>query len=130
MASAATGDSRISSVASASPDAPAVGGPRGPLRLLVRGVDGDLGPPARGPSLGPADGPHLPARSSSAEELIAAIGLEPRNAHSGRHLEPLQALSRSRIDSPHIALVPFPGAVLVLAVAPADHAVEALGLER
>ena len=43
---------------------------------------------------GPADSPHLPAPSSSAEELIAAIGLEPRNVHSGRHL-----------DSPHIALV-------------------------
>ena len=48
------------------------------LRLLARGVDGDLGAAARrGASLGPADGPHLAAPSSSAEELIAAIGLEP-----------------------------------------------------
>src|SRR5437867_1107210 len=130
MASAATGDSRISSVASASPDAPAVGGPRGPLRLLVRGVDGDLGAPARGPSLGPADGPHLPARSSSAEELIAAIGLEPRNAHSGRHLEPLQDLSRSGIDSPQLALVAFPGGVPELSVDPGDSGDEAVGLDR
>src|SRR2546427_9459852 len=63
--------------------------PRGPLRLLARGVDGALGAAARrGASPGPADGPHLPAPASSAKELIAAIGLEPRNAHSGRHLEP------------------------------------------
>src|SRR5438477_11899032 len=71
-------------------------------------------------SLGPADGPHLPAPSSSAEELIAAIGLEPRNVHFGRHLEPLHDLSRSRIDSPHIALVTFPGALPKLSVYPGD----------
>jgi anaerobic magnesium-protoporphyrin IX monomethyl ester cyclase len=35
------------------------------------------------------------AFASSAEEPIAAVGLEPRHAHSGRHLEPLQDLSRS-----------------------------------
>src|ERR1700724_3636794 len=54
----------------------------------------------RGTSLGPADGSHLPAPSTSAEELIAAIGLEPRHAHSGRHLAPLQSPSRSTIASP------------------------------
>src|SRR5947207_10690150 len=80
-------------------------------------------------SPGPADGPHLPAPSSSAEELIAAIGLEPRHAHSGRHLEPLQDLSRSRIDSPQIALVAFPGAVPELAVDPGDAGDEAVGLD-
>jgi len=48
------------------------------IRSLARGVDGGLGAAAlRGASLGPADGPHLPALSSSAEELIAAVGLEP-----------------------------------------------------
>src|SRR5438874_9384296 len=83
----------------------------------------------RGGSLGPADGPHLPARSSSAEELIAAIGLEPRHAHSGRHVEPLQDLSGSRIDSPQIALVTFPGAVPELAVDPGDPGDEAVGLD-
>src|SRR6266542_5120061 len=83
-----------------------------PLRLLLRGVDEDLGAAARrGVSFEPADGPHLAAVSSSAEEQIAAIGLEPRHTHSGRHLEPLQDLSRSRIDSPQIALVTFPGGV-------------------
>src|SRR5262249_24086085 len=56
----------------------AVDRPRGPVRLLARGVDGD-----RGAAPGPADGPHLSAPSSSAEELIAAIGLETRNGHSG-----------------------------------------------
>src|SRR5216684_3851123 len=102
---------------------------RGPLRFLARGVDGDLGAAARrGASLRPEDGPHLPARSSSAEELIAAIGLEPRNVHSGRHLEPLQDLSGSRIDSPQIALVTFPGAVPELAVDPGDPGDDAVGL--
>src|SRR5437879_2676330 len=80
-------------------------------------------------SLGPADGSHLPAPSASAEELIAAIGLEPRHAHSGRHLEPLQDLSRSRIDSPQIALVTLPGAVPELAVDPGDSGDEAVGLD-
>src|SRR5256886_12476971 len=84
----------------------------------------------RGASLGPADGPHLPAASSSAEELIAAIGLEPRHEHSGRHLELLQDLSRSRIDSPQITLVTFPGAVPELSVDPGDPGDEAFGLDR
>src|SRR5207245_5079413 len=82
----------------------------------------------RGASPGPADGPHLPALASSAEELIAAIGLEPRNAHSGRHLERLQDLSRSRSDSPQIALVTFPGAMPQLSVDPADLSDQALAL--
>src|SRR5262249_46003677 len=84
----------------------------------------------RGASLWPADGPHLPAPSASAEELIAAIGLEPRNVHSGRHLEPLQDLSRSRIDSPQIPLLTFPGAVPDLSVDPGDAGDEAIGLDR
>src|ERR1700738_2538273 len=92
---------------------------------------GDPGSAARrGASLRPADGPHLPALSSSAEELISAIGLEPRNAHAGRHLERLQDLSRSRIDSPQIALVAFPGGVPVLSVDPGDPGDEAVGLDR
>src|SRR2546430_14509883 len=62
----------------------------------------------RGTSPRSAYGSHLPAASASAEELIAAIGLEPRHAHSRRHLKALQDLSRSGIDSPHIALVAFP----------------------
>jgi len=99
--------------------------------LLARGVDGALGAAARrGASLGPADDPHLPAPSSSAEELIAAIGLEPRNTQSERHIEPLQDLSRSRIDSPQIALVTFPGAVPELSVDPGDPGDEAVGLDR
>ena len=101
-----------------------------PLPLLARGVGGTLGAAAHcGASPGPADSPHLPASSSSAEELIAAIGLEPRNAHSGRQLEPLQDLSRSRIDSPQFALVAFPGAVPELSVNPGDAGNEAIGLD-
>ena len=56
-------------------------------------------------------------------------GLEPRHAHSRRHLEPFQDLSRSRIDPPQIALVTFPCAVPELAVDPGDAGDEALGLD-
>ena len=79
---------------------------------------------------GSVDGSHLPTASASAEELIAAIGLKPRHAYSRRHLEPLQDLSRSRIDSPQIALVIFPGAVPELSVDPGDPGDEAVGLDR
>src|SRR5205809_7023308 len=100
------------------------------LQLWSR-LGGRLGAAAcRGGSPGPADGPHLPAPSSSAEELIAAIGLEPRNAHSGRHLEPLQDLSSSGIDSPQITFVAFPGAVPQLSLDPGDPGDEAVGLDR
>src|SRR6266851_1264128 len=104
--------------------------PQGPRRLLARGVDRGLGAAARcGASPGPADGSHLPAASASAEELIAAIGLEPRHAYSGRHLEPLQYLSGPRIDPPQIAVVTFPGAVPELAVDPGDPGDEAVRLD-
>src|SRR5205823_14553484 len=83
----------------------------------------------RGASLGSADGPHLSAPSAAAEELIAAIGLEPRNHHSGRHLEPVQDLYRSRIDPPQIALVTFPGGVPELSVDPGDAGDEAVGID-
>src|ERR1700737_1853 len=105
--------------------------PRGPLRLLAGGVDRDLRAAARrGASLGPADGPHLAAPSASAEDLLAPLGPEPRYAPSGRHFEPLQDLSRSRIDSPQIALVTFPGAVPELSVDPGDPGNKAVGLDR
>src|SRR6202047_775831 len=83
----------------------------------------------RGASPGSADGSHLPAASASAEELIAAIGLEPRHAHAGRHIEALQDLSGSRIDAPQIALVAFPGAVPELSVGPGDPGDDPLGLD-
>ena len=102
---------------------------QGRFDFLLAGSTGSWSRYRRGASPGPADGPHLPAPSASAEELIAAIGLEPRHAHSGRHLEPLQDLSRSRIDSPQIALVTFPGAVPELSVDPGDPGDEAVGLD-
>ena len=93
-------------------------------------VDGHLGAASgRRASPGPANGSNLPAGSASAEELIAAIGLEPRHAYSRRHLETLQDLSRSRINSPQIALVTFPGAVPELSVDPGDPGDEAVGLD-
>ena len=78
---------------------------------------------------GPADGSDLAAASASAEELIAAIGLESRHACSRRHLEFLEGLSRCRIESPQIALVTFPGAVPKLAVDPGDPGDDAVGLD-
>src|SRR5215467_5059178 len=81
-------------------------------------------------SPGSANCPQLPAASASAEESIRAVGLEARHAHAARHLEPLQNLSRSRVDSPDIALVTFPGAVPELSVDPGDPGDEAVGLDR
>ena len=51
-------------------------------------------------SLRSSDSSHLPALLASAEKPIPAIGLEARNKQSWRHFEPLENLSRSRIDSP------------------------------
>ena len=100
-------------------------------RLLARGVDGDLGSAARrGAWPGPANRSHLSAPSSSAEELIAAIGLEPRDIYSRGHLKPLEDLSRSGIDSSQIALVAFPGTVPELSVDPGNPGNEAVGLDR
>src|SRR5262252_3584497 len=83
----------------------------------------------RGASLGPANGPHLATPRASTEELIAAIGLEPRHSHSRRHLECLQNLSRSRIDSPQLTFVILPGTVPELSLSPGDAGHEAIGLD-
>src|SRR5262249_58588773 len=83
-----------------------------------------------GAAPGPAATPHGAAPSASAEEQIAAIGLEPRDAHASRHLKRLQHFSRSRVDSPELALVAFPGAVPHLAVDPGDPGDEAVGVDR
>src|SRR5262245_27621116 len=84
----------------------------------------------RGASRGPADGPDLVARSAAAEEQIVAVGLEPRHAHAPRHLEGLEHLVGAGIDSPHLALVAFPGPVPELSVDPGDAGGEAVGLDR
>src|SRR5258706_13396483 len=84
----------------------------------------------RGASPGPTDGPHLAGLGAAAEESVATVGLEPGNAHSGRHLETLQDLTRLRIDSPQFALLAFPGAVPEFAVDPGDPGNEAVGLDR
>jgi DNA-binding ferritin-like protein len=44
------------------------------------------------PAPWPAGRPHLSASSTAAKEPIAAIGLEPGNAHARWHLKPLQRL--------------------------------------
>src|SRR5262249_34000422 len=93
--------------------------PSGPLGFLAR----------LGAALRPADGPHLPTVSAAAEEPVGAIGFEPRHRRAGRHLEPLQHLARSRIDSPHVALVALPGAVPEFVLHPADPRDEAVGLD-
>jgi hypothetical protein len=73
----------------------------------------------------PTNGSHLAAASAAAEELIGAIGLEPRHADAGRHFEPLQDFSGLRIYAPQIALIVFPGAVPELALDPGDAGDEA-----
>src|SRR5262249_37077846 len=83
-----------------------------------------------GAAPGPPDGSQLPACSTSAEEPIGAIGLEPPDANSARHLYFLQHLSRLRIDAPYIALVAFPGAMPELSIDPGDAGHEAVGLDR
>src|SRR5215813_4940665 len=80
----------------------------------------------RGASPGPTDGPHLAGAATSAEELVLAVGLEPRDDHARRHLEPLHDLSRLRIDAPDVALLTFPGPVPELAVDPGDARDEAV----
>src|SRR5215510_15513821 len=96
---------------------------------IWRWKDNALAAAGRGLSPGSADRSHLPGASASAEELVAAIGLEPRHTRSTWHLEPLQDLSGSRIDAPHIALVTFPGAVPELAVDPGDPGDDAVRLD-
>ena len=97
---------------------------------LAAGIGRGLGATTGGRAApGPANGSDLAAASAAAEEPIAAIGLEPRHARSRRHLEPLQHLSRCRIDPPQIALVAFPGAVPELAVDPGDPGDDAVGLD-
>src|SRR5215211_2202735 len=66
----------------------------------------EVAPPSRrrtnGASPGPADGSDFPAASASAEELIAAIGLEPRHAHSGRPvLRVALGIRHEHADAPH-----------------------------
>ena len=90
----------------------------------------DLSPAApRGSSPRPPDRPDLPALFPSAEELIAAIGLESRDMNSAWHIETLKNLSGARIDSPQIALVTFPGRVPQLSIDPGDPGDKAVGLD-
>src|SRR5471032_1473490 len=100
----------------------------GPLGLLASRVDGNPGVAAgRGVSPGSANRSYLSAVSAAAEELLGAIGLEPRHACTGRHLEALQYFSRLRIDMSQLARVIFPGAVPEFSVNPGDAGDEAVG---
>lgn len=53
---------------------------------------------------GLTDDSHLPAGPTATEELIAAIGLEARDAHALWHLDSFQDLARSRIDLMDLAV--------------------------
>src|SRR5262249_18789277 len=99
------------------------------LADLIRSLRLSVGPGASGASLGPTDGSHLATAPAAAEEPIITIRLEPRHANARRHLEPLQNLTRSGIDSPHVAVVTFPGSVPQLAVDPGDPGHDAIGLD-
>src|SRR5580704_14875125 len=93
-------------------------------RTLAHVIDEDLGA-----SPGPSDGPHLPASSSAAKELIAAIAFQARDADTGRHIELLQDLTRSRIDSPQIAFITFQSSVPKLSLDPGNPGDEAAAFD-
>lgn len=76
----------------------------------------------------PPDYSDLSAPLSSAKESIATVRLEPRNQSILRHFKAFQDLSRSRIDSPDLALVPFGGGVPELPLDPRDPSHKAVGL--
>jgi len=57
------------------------------------------------------------------------IGLKPGNADPARHLDTLKNLSSSRIDSPQITVITFPGRVPELSIDPGDSGDEAVGLD-
>jgi hypothetical protein len=78
----------------------------------------------------PSDGSHFSAPSASAKEPIAPVGLEPRHARSGGHLDLLQDLAGFRIDPADVALLAFPCGVPELLVHPADSGDETVGFER
>src|SRR5580658_3029425 len=84
---------------------------------------------ACGAALGPAYRSYLAAAASAAEKLIAAIGLEPRHAHSRGHFESFQELSGSGIDTRQSPLITLPSAVPELPVDPGDTGDEAIGLD-
>lgn len=97
---------------------------------IVALVAGSLGAAdGRGASPRSADRSHIAAPSASAEKQITAVGLESRNARSRRHVELLQGISRSGIDSPQITLITFPGAVPEFAFDPGNPRNKAIGFD-
>jgi hypothetical protein len=61
--------------------------------------------------------------------LFVTIGLKPGNASPTRHLQSLKYLSTSRIDSPQITFIFFPGGVPELSIDPGHAGDEAVGLD-
>src|SRR6516225_5080877 len=76
-----------------------------------------------------ADGSHFSAASATAEERVAAVGLEARHRHAGRHVDLLQKLAALRIDSAQFAFVGFPRAVPEFAIDPGDAGDETVRLD-
>src|SRR6478672_2390405 len=98
--------------------------------IAVCGGDGGLGAADRSSApLRPAHGANLAGVAAAAEEPVAAVGLEARQARAGGQFEALQDLAVSRIDPAQFALVGFPGAVPEFAVDPGDAGDEAIGLD-
>src|SRR5579862_5364006 len=77
----------------------------------------------------PAHRSYFPAFAAAAEELIGAVGLEPRHADAGRHIEGFQNFCRAGVDAPQVALVTLPGAVPQLAIDPGDAGDETVGFD-
>ena len=83
---------------------------------------------SRGPAR-PPDCPDRSALSSTAEEVIMAIGFKPRDADPVRHLHAFKDLSSSRVDASYIALLTFPGGVPEFSIDPRHSGDETVGLD-
>ena len=101
-----------------------------PLRVLDAGAIGTLARVTLAPAVWPTDCPDLPRRSSSAEELIVAIGLESGDPDPSWHLDALKNFPGLRIDSPQITVIAFPSGVPELSIDPRDAGDKAVGLDR
>jgi len=84
---------------------------------------------ARGASSRPPDCPNFAGLSSSAEELIATVGLKPGNVDSVVHVEAFENFTSLRIDSPQVALFNFPGCVPQFSLDPSDSGDKTIGLD-
>src|SRR5215469_188625 len=78
---------------------------------------------------GPPDHPDLSRLFSAAEELIASIGFESRDADSAWHLDAFKNFSSLRIDSSQITFAIFQGGMPQLSIDPRDAGDESVRVD-